>query len=123
MPTADRRVTVVLADDDIEIRAALRDLFASTDVEVVAEASTAAEAVDACARLAPHVALLDVRMPGGGLDAARAITASSDTAVVVLTAHDTPEHRETAAANGAARFVVKSNGDDLLRTVLEVADH
>lgn len=122
MPTTDRRVTVVLADDDTEIRAALRDLFIDTDVEVVAEAATAEEAVVACARLAPDVALLDVQMPGDGLDAARVITESSDIAVVVLTAHDTPEHRERADVNGAARFVVKSNGDDLLRTVREVAN-
>ena len=122
MPPEDT-VTVVVADDDGNVRAALCHLLDDTaGIEVVAEAATAQEAVSAVESHAPHVAVLDIRMPGGGLVAARRITAGEHrTRVVVLTAHDTPEHREQAAAAGAARFVVKSGGDDLVRTVLDVA--
>lgn len=119
MATADA-VTMVLADDDEDVRSALRQLFeAVAGIEVVAEVSSAAEAVAACAAHAPDVALVDLRMPGGGLEATRQITATVPTKVVVLTAHETPENRTGAATNGAARFVVKSAGDDLVRAVLE----
>lgn len=122
MPITDA-VTLVIADDDANVRAALHDLFAPRrDIEVVAEAASAQEAVAACAAHAPHVVLLDVGMPGDGLTAAGSITASQpSTKVVVLTAHDSPEVREGAATNGATRFVVKSDGDDLVRTVLDAA--
>lgn len=118
-------VTVVLADDDDNIRAALRSLFdAAQDIEVVAEGASAAEAVAACEAHTPHVAVLDLHMPGGGFVAARKITGAGDAAstkVVMLTADDTPAARAGAAANGATRFVVKSDGDDLVQTVLQVA--
>lgn len=114
-------VTVLLADDDEHVRAALRQLLEDVSgIEVVAEATSADEAVAACAAHAPDVVLLDLRMPGGGLSAAREITAAvSSTVVVILTADDTPEHRTAAAASGAARFVVKAEGDDLVRVVLD----
>ncbi len=116
-------VTVVLADDDEDVRGALRQLFEDVpDIEVVAEAGSAAEAVAACAAHTPDVALLDVRMPGNGLRATREITADGPpTKVVILTADDTPETRAGAADSGAARFVVKSGGDDLVRVVRHVA--
>lgn len=123
MATTSGRVTVVLADDDEHVRAALRDLFEEArGIDVVAEAATAQEAVARVEAHSPDVVILDVRMPGDGLAAARRITMTrSSTQVVVLTAHDTPEHRDEAAAAGAARFVLKSDGDDLVSAVLDAA--
>lgn len=122
MSTQDT-MTVVLADDDAHVRTALRELLDSADgIEVVAAVGSAREAVAACTAHVPDVAVLDVRMPGGGLSAARDITAAGiPTRVVVLTADDTPAVRREAAASGAARFVAKSAGVDLVRTLRDVA--
>lgn len=118
-------VRVVLADDDANVRSALRALLDDSDgIVVVAEAEVAADAVAACTTHEPDVAVIDVRMPGDGLAATREIASSpTPTQVVVLTAHDSPETRAAATASGAARFVVKSDGDDLVQTVRDVAGH
>lgn len=114
---------VVLADDDPQVLDALHDLLGSTPgFEVVATATTAGAATAACLEHEPDLVVLDVRMPGGGLATARAVTeALPDTAVVVLTAHDTPELRSAAADAGAAAYLVKSQGEDVVRTLRRVA--
>src|SRR5256885_17032949 len=67
MATDVQRVRVLIADDDREIRAALAGLIATeASLDLVAEAKDADEAVELARRLRPDVALVDVRMPGGG---------------------------------------------------------
>lgn len=82
---------------------------------------TADEAVTASQRLHPHVAVLDVNMPGGGLDAARRL-ADTEVTVLLLTANDAPAVREEAAAAGVYAYLVKGAGNDLVQTVLEAAE-
>lgn len=124
MSTRQDTVTVVLADDDANVRTALRALLDGAEgIEVVAEVGDAEEAIAAVTTHAPDVAVLDVHMPGNGLTATRRITAAAiPTRVVVLTADDMPATRTQAAASGAARFVVKSDGGDLVRAVRDVAE-
>ena len=58
---------VLIADDDANIRDALRELLESEDgITVVAVTADAAQAIEAAARERPDVAILDVKMPGGG---------------------------------------------------------
>ncbi|ANZ42889.1 transcriptional regulator [Lentzea guizhouensis] len=58
---------MLIADDDPLIRDVLRDVLDDEpDLEVVAVATDAQEAVDLAERHAPTVVLLDVRMPRGG---------------------------------------------------------
>jgi len=66
---------VLIADDDPLIRDVLRDVLDDEpDMEVVAVASDAREAVELAERHAPAVIVLDVRMPrGGGAHAAKEI--------------------------------------------------
>ena len=111
--------TVVIADDDPAVRSALQDLLGDAEgIEVAATVGTAGDAIIACAEHDPEVVVLDVRMPGDGLAAAREIvTAGTAARVVILTATDTPDVRAAAVAAGAAFFVLKSNGDDLLAAI------
>ena len=62
-----RPIRILIADDDPSVRSTLADLFTSfPGFELVAQAEDADEAVAASALHRPDVALLDVRMPGGG---------------------------------------------------------
>ena len=78
-------IRVLIAEDEPDVREALVDLVSSDpEMEVVGEASNAAEAADVAIRLRPDVALLDVKMPeGGGSQAARAIRAGSPQTLIV----------------------------------------
>ncbi len=71
-------IRIVVADDHPMFRAGVvASLAAQPDVEVVAEGSSAAEALRLVELHSPDICLLDIAMPGGGLTAARDITAAS----------------------------------------------
>ncbi|MER7583378.1 response regulator transcription factor [Kitasatospora sp. NPDC097691] len=128
-------IRVVLADDQPLVRAALEMVIAeTTDVEVVGEAGTGAEAVRLAAELRPDVVVMDIRMrprPGDrevppvadGIEATRLVTAAGGpTRVVVLTTFDEDEHVYAALHAGASGFLVKDMAlDDILGAVRVVA--
>jgi DNA-binding NarL/FixJ family response regulator len=68
-------IRVLIADDDPLIRDVLSEVLdAESDMDVVAMASDAAETVLLAERHSPTVAVLDVRMPGGGARAAQELS-------------------------------------------------
>jgi DNA-binding NarL/FixJ family response regulator len=81
------------------------------DLEVVAEAADGVEAVDVVRRHAPHVVLMDVRMPRmDGIEATRQIAADDATAaarVVILTTFNLDEYVFSAVRAGASGFLLK----------------
>ncbi|CAN5617229.1 hypothetical protein BH10ACT8_BH10ACT8_29070 [soil metagenome] len=81
-------ISVIVADDDALVRDALCATFHADDrFTVVATATNGLDAVELVRQHRPDVVLLDVRMPGGGVEAARAIRNSdSGTTVVVVSA-------------------------------------
>jgi EAL domain-containing protein (putative c-di-GMP-specific phosphodiesterase class I)/CheY-like chemotaxis protein len=115
---------VLIADDDANIRDALRELLESEDgLEVVAIAADAVEAVEAAARELPDVAILDVKMPGGGgPEAARGILAASpQTRVVALSAYgDRASILEMLRAGAVAYLVKGSVPDEVTQTIQRV---
>src|SRR5438105_2613351 len=63
----ERIITVLIAEDDPAMRAALSELIHYTDgLETVAAVGDVPSAVTAAAQYRPDVAIIDVRMPGGG---------------------------------------------------------
>ncbi|WP_328743394.1 response regulator transcription factor [Streptomyces caniferus] len=118
-------IRVVLADDQPLVRSGLRVLMADhPDLEVVGEAATGAEAVRLVTDVAPHVVVMDIRMPGmDGIEATRLITdGPATTRVLILTTFDEDEHVYGALRAGASGFVVKDMAlDDLLTAVRVVA--
>jgi DNA-binding NarL/FixJ family response regulator len=112
-------IRVLLADDQVLIRAGLRALLdAQADIEVVGEAGEGGDAVRMTGELAPDVVLMDVRMPGmDGLDATRRIVQDERldrTRVVILTTFDVDEYVSEALRIGASGFLVKDTEPEVL---------
>ncbi|GAC1340460.1 MAG: hypothetical protein NVSMB29_09360 [Candidatus Dormibacteria bacterium] len=102
-------IRVLIADDEAILRDALCDLINDEDgFDVVAVADDAMVAIDAARRHQPDVALVDVRMPGGGPEAARGIRAvSPGTRVLALSAAEGKETVFTMLSAGASGYLVK----------------
>ncbi|MER6998008.1 response regulator transcription factor [Streptomyces sp. NPDC000410] len=117
-------IRVVVADDQELVRSGFAMILdAQPDIELVAEAGDGAQAVDAVRRLAPDVALLDIRMPGmDGIEACRVISAQSACRTVMLTTFDADEYVYDALHAGASGFLLKDvRRDDLVHAVRVVA--
>ena len=120
-------IRVVLADDQVLVRAGFRALLdAQDDIEVVGEAGDGEQAVRLATELTPDVVLMDIRMPGtDGLAATRRISADGDLAgvrVVILTTFELDEYVFEAIRSGASGFLVKdTEPDELVQAVRVVA--
>jgi DNA-binding NarL/FixJ family response regulator len=118
-------MTVLLADDNALVRSALRELLDDDpEFEVVALADRAESAVDAARRHRPGLALVDVRMPGGGPAAVAGIAeVSPETLVVACSAYDDAHSREEMTRAGAVAYLVKGRDDVLagLRSARDLA--
>ncbi len=115
------KTRVLLADDHTIVRLGLKTLIGDqSNMEVVGEAGTAAEAVQAAERLRPDVVLMDIRMPGeGGIEATRQITARlPQIKVVMLTSFADDELVVRAIRAGAVGYVLKQvDNAELLRAI------
>ena len=116
-------IRVLVVDD----QALVRDGFAMVldhedDIEVVGEAGTGVEAVEAARSHRPDVILMDIRMPEmDGLEATRLIVAEAEwpVKVLILTTFDPDEYVYEALKAGASAFVLK----DIPRAELVSAVH
>lgn len=112
-------ISVLIADDDRFVRDALQALVGSEPrLDLAGAASDAEQAVELARRLRPDVALIDVRMPGGGgLRAAREIgECSPETRILGMSAHDDRASVARMLDAGAVGYIVKG------ATVAEIVD-
>ncbi len=108
-------VRVLIADDDASMRSALGDLLGGEPgYEVVGLAADPESAIDLAGIHRPDVAILDVKMPGGGgIRAADGIRAASpETRIVALSAWDDGETMRLMRRAGASGYVVKGAAPD-----------
>lgn len=126
MDSPQRRVRVVIVDDDALVRAALRLILESdSDVTVLGEGSDGRSGYDAARSLRPDVVLMDLHMPGtDGVWATAQIAADCpDTKVLVLTAFDTDAMVAAALRAGATGFLLKDSAPEIIfRAVHAAAD-
>ena len=113
---------IVIAEDEAIIRLDLKELLEEEGYEVVGETGRGDEAVELVRRLAPDVAILDIKMPGmDGITAARQIAGDRLAAVLVLTAFSQRDLIDQARDAGALAYLVKPFQKSDLIPAIEVA--
>jgi DNA-binding NarL/FixJ family response regulator len=114
-------IRIVVADDHpLFLDGLVATLSAGGEFEVVATADDAVAAVAAVAEHSPDIALLDVAMPGGGLEAARKLSAASPgTRTVMLTSSENEDDLMAAMNAGAVGYVLKGVAGRELRGILK----
>lgn len=123
-PTAERRVRVLVAEDDPAVRAALVGLIQTEPrLELVGEVSSAIDAVELAAEQQPDVAVIDVRMPGGGGSAAaRGIKRRSpETRMLAFSAVDDRETVLEMLEAGVVGYLVKGSSIESIVDSIEQA--
>jgi two-component system, NarL family, nitrate/nitrite response regulator NarL len=103
------KINVVIADDHTLFREGLAGIIGGTeDFEVVGQGGSMQEAVQLARDLLPDIILLDIDMPGGGLEAARVIAGELPvTRIVVLTSSEEDDHLIAALKIGARAYILK----------------
>ena len=100
---SEKKVRVLLVDDEAHVRLLVRTVVASLGFEVVAEAGDGRQALEQFDRVAPDLVLLDVNMPVmDGMATLRALRQKSDrVAIVMLTSLASPAVVEECLDLGA----------------------
>jgi DNA-binding NarL/FixJ family response regulator len=107
-------VRVVLVDDHEVVRLGMMTLLEDLGwVDVVAEAGSSGEALQAVQEHRPDVVVMDIRMPGeSGIDACREITRRwPETKVIMLTSYADDDLIFRALQAGASGYVLKQVGN------------
>ncbi|WP_417555229.1 response regulator [Microbacterium sp.] len=115
-------IRVLIVDDHAMLRAGFRTILGTqSDVEVVGEAATGAEAVAAAVRLQPDVITMDVQMPDmDGIEATRRIVADPEVtaSIAIVTTFDRDDYLFQALDAGAGGFLLKNAGPEELITAV-----
>ena len=117
-------ITVLLADDHTLMRQGLRHILEShPEFEVVAEASSGIEAIEAARLYKPDVAIIDVAMKElNGIEATSQILKHSPhTSVLILSMYDDERYVLRAVKAGARGYLLKNSaGDELIKAIYQV---
>ena len=118
-------LTLLVVDDHEVVRQGLVALLdRRAGFQVVAEAGTAAEALEQARRFQPNLVVMDVRLPdGSGIEACRDIRSElPDTRVVMLTSYPDEDAVLAAIVAGASGYLLKQvRARDLVAALETVA--
>ena len=119
--SSKRVVSLLIVEDSVVVRARLRALLAEDDsVNVVAEAASAAEAIERFRVHVPDAVVLDLQLTdSSGLEVLRHVKkACPRCTVIMLTNHTQQEFRDACHKEGADHFFHKSTEFDRVADVL-----
>lgn len=104
---------ILIADDSLVIRMALKSELLSAGFEVCGEAEDGRDAVEKALELKPDLVVIDLVMPKlNGLAASREISRGLPGVPIVMhSVHVLPVHEEEAKKSGVARVVHKSESN------------
>ena len=117
-------IRLLIVDDHAVVRLGLRALLSDeADLEIVAEAGTAEEALKRVKELSPDIAVVDIQLPGrSGIEVCRDIREQyPSTRVVILTSHAGESFLEQAMRAGASGYVLKQVGNEELVRAIRAA--
>jgi len=118
------KIKLLVADDHPIFREGLCRLLEDEEgIEVIAKVGSGEEAVRAVMELSPHVAIIDVVMPGiGGIEAAKQTKAASpQTAILMLSAYAYGPYILASLHAGAAGYLLKSSSPGELAEAIRLA--
>src|SRR5215212_4141078 len=117
-------IRLLLVDDHAVVRSGLRMLLENEkDVEIIGEAASAHEAIEAATRLKPNVILMDIGLPDlSGIEATREIKKRTpEVSIVALTIHEDEEYFFKMLEAGATGYVPKRAAPEELLTAIRAA--
>lgn len=117
-------IKLLLVDDQPAVRRGLRMRLAlEPDICVVGEAEDGMVALELVTRLKPDVVLMDIELPrlDGIAATARLHADHPQSAVVILSLHDSENNRRRARLAGAVSFVAKQGADGALLDAIRAA--
>jgi len=112
-----KKITVLLVEDHLHCREALKHLLESSeDIKVIGEAKDGREAVRLTKSLLPEVVVMDISMPLlNGIEATRQIIENlPKSRVLILSAHSEAEYIEQAMMCGASGYLIKQSSTHML---------
>lgn len=116
---------IIVVDDHAMFRAGVVEMLSTVaEFHVVAEGSSAVEAITLAHDLVPDIAVLDLEMPGPGVKAMvrRVLDASPATKIVILTMHDDPAVVRELLDAGASGYLLKTAGRSELIAAIKSAN-
>lgn len=117
-----KKISVLIADDDFAIRNAFREAVADSQYEVVFEAGNGVSAIDAARKIKPDMAVLDIEMPlCDGITVCGLLTEENLVhCTVMLTSFETGNYINSAIEKGAEGYITKPFARDQLLSVLDM---
>ena len=117
------KIRIAIVDDHPLLREGVVHVLRNDPAfEVVAEGESADDAIAIAESELPDIILLDVSMPGGGIEAAGAIARSCPIIkIIMLTVSEAEEHVSSALKAGARGYILKGvGGSDLIQTIQKI---
>ena len=115
---------ILIVEDDFLVREWIRKLLEQAGFNILGTAVNGRKAVEQAEALRPDVILMDIGLPGDmdGIDAARQISESCPTPIVVLSAFESPEMLARATAAGVGAYVTKPTDERTLERAIIIAE-
>lgn len=113
--------SIIVADDDAQIRSLLKKTLRYSEYEVIDEASNGLELYNKCKALNPDIAIVDIHMPTiDGISAAKMIADEGKAkCIIILTSYDDKEFINRAIDVGVSGYMTKPLDGGMLIPTLE----
>lgn len=123
----NNRIKIIIIDDEYLIRELIKNCVSwdEIDVDIVGEASNAAEGLSLISKNKPDIILTDICMPGpDGLDMSKSILEKyPDIKVIIITGYDEFEYAKRSIKLGVSDFILKPiNDEELKSSVLKLKE-
>ncbi len=110
---------IAVCDDHPLFREGVARTLTELGFDIVAEGSSREDAIEIARHHQPDILLMDISMPGGGLEAIRPILAAHPGQnIVMLTVSETSDDIRRALQDGARGYVLKGIGSSSLAEIL-----